>query len=99
MAAVIAGVLVVATTGDGGGSDTSGAPKPTDRPHRRLIRPSPARPHPVPADDRCVPNGDAGSTRSSVVLATLAAVGFGAFFVLLDLATSAAGVVAWWARR
>ena len=91
VAAVVAGVLVVATTGDGGGPDTSGVPEPTDRPHRRLIRPSPARAHPVPADDRCVPNRDAGSTRSSVVLATLAAVGFGAFFVLLDLATSAAG--------
>jgi uncharacterized membrane protein len=99
VAAVVAGVLVVATTGDGGGPDTSGVPEPTDRPHRRLIRPSPARAHPVPADDRCVPNRDAGSTRSSVVLATLAAAGFGAFFVLLDLATSAAGVVAWWARR
>jgi drug/metabolite transporter (DMT)-like permease len=87
--AVGAGVLVVAATGDGDGPDTSGADD--DRPHRRLIRPSPARAHPVPADDRCVPEADATSTRSSVILAALAAIGFGTFFVVLDLATTAAG--------
>jgi drug/metabolite transporter (DMT)-like permease len=88
VAAVVAGVLVVAATGDGDGPDTSGA---GDRPHRRLIRSSPARAHPVPADDRCVPENDKTSTRTSVLLAALAAVGFGAFFVVLDLATAAAG--------
>lgn len=88
VAAVVTGVLVIAATGDGDGPDTSGA---GDQPHRRLIRPSPARAHPVPADDRCVPGDDATSTRSSVILAALAAVGFGAFFVVLDLATTAAG--------
>ena len=88
VAAVVAGVLVVAATGDGDGPDTSGS---GDGPHRRLIRSSPARAHPVPADDRCVPEDDATSTRSSVILAVLAAAGFGTFFVLLDLATTVAG--------
>ncbi|MCO1658576.1 EamA family transporter [Pseudonocardia humida] len=86
--AVVVGVLVVAATGDGDGPDTSGA---GEGEHRRLVRPSPARAHPVPADDRCVPEDDATSTRVSVVLAALAALGFGGFFVLLDLATTAAG--------
>lgn len=89
--AVVAGVLVVAATGDGDGPDASGSPEPADRPHRRLIRSSPARAHPVPADDRCVPEHGAGAARSSVVLAALAAAGFGGFFILLDLATAAAG--------
>jgi drug/metabolite transporter (DMT)-like permease len=91
VAVVVAGVLVVAATGDGDGPDVSGSPGPADRPHRRLIRSSPARAHPVPADDRCVPELGTSSTRSSVVLAALAAAGFGGFFVLLDLATASAG--------
>jgi drug/metabolite transporter (DMT)-like permease len=91
VAAVVAGVLVVGATGDGDGPDTSGTPDPADRPHRRLIRSSPARAHPVPADDRCVPEHGTSRTRSSVVLAALAAAGFGTFFVLLDLATAAGG--------
>ncbi|TQM15291.1 EamA family transporter [Pseudonocardia kunmingensis] len=91
VAAVVAGVLVVAAAGDGDGPDTSGSPEPADRPHRRLVRSSPAPAHPVPADDRCVPEPGTSSTRSSVVLAALAAAGFGGFFVLLDLATTSAG--------
>jgi drug/metabolite transporter (DMT)-like permease len=90
VAVVVAGVLVVAATGDGDGPDTSGRPDP-DPPHRRLIRSSPAAAHPVPVHDECVPEPDVRSTRTSVILAALAAVGFGAFFVVLDLATSAAG--------
>lgn len=89
--AVVAGVLVVAAAGDGDGPDASGSPEPADRPHRRLIRSSPARAHPVPADDRCVPEHGTSSTRSSVVLAAMAAAGFGGGFVLLDLATTTAG--------
>lgn len=91
VAAVVAGVLVVAASGGGDGPDASGSPEPADRPHRRLIRSVPARTHPVPADDRCVPGHDTSSTRSSVVLAAMAAAGFGGFFVLLDLATTTAG--------
>jgi drug/metabolite transporter (DMT)-like permease len=86
--AVVAGVLVVAATGGGDGPDSSGR---ADRPHRRLIRSSPARGASAPAHDECVPEQDVHSTRSSVVLAALSAVGFGAFFVVLDLATTAAG--------
>jgi drug/metabolite transporter (DMT)-like permease len=88
--AVVAGVLVVAATGGGDGPDASGSPEPADRPHRRLVRSSPARAHPVPADDRCVPEHGT-KARHSVVLAALAAAGFGGFFVLLDLATATAG--------
>jgi drug/metabolite transporter (DMT)-like permease len=91
VAAVVTGVLVVGATGDGDGPDASGSPEPADRPHRRLIRSSPARAHPVPVDDQCVPEHGASPTRSSMVLAALAAAGFGTFFVLLDLATTAAG--------
>ncbi len=91
VAAVVAGVLVVAAAGDGDGPDASGSPEPAGRPHRRLIRSSPTRAHPVPADDRCVPEHATGTTRSSVVLAAPAAAGFGGFFVLLDLATTTAG--------
>jgi drug/metabolite transporter (DMT)-like permease len=92
--AVVAGVLAVAATGDGDGPDTSGSPDPggsADPPHRRLVRPSPSRAQSAPVHDECVPDRDRSSTRSSVVLAALAAAGFGAFFVVLDLATSAAG--------
>ncbi|OLT01481.1 hypothetical protein BJF90_31535 [Pseudonocardia sp. CNS-004] len=99
VAVVVAGVLVVAATGDGDGPDVSGSPGPVDRPGRRLIRSTPRPAHPVPADDRCpvpaddrcVPELGTSSTRSSVVLAALAAAGFGGFFVLLDLATASAG--------
>jgi drug/metabolite transporter (DMT)-like permease len=86
--AVVAGVLAVAATGDGDGPDTSGR---ADPPHRRLIRSSPARAQPVPVHDECIPDEDLRSTRSSVILAALSAVGFGAFFVVLDLATTVAG--------
>jgi drug/metabolite transporter (DMT)-like permease len=88
VAAVVAGVLAVAATGGGDGPDASGG---ADRPHRRLIRSSPAKAQPVPVHDECIPEQDVRSTRSSVVLAALAALGFGAFFVVLDLATTAAG--------
>jgi drug/metabolite transporter (DMT)-like permease len=88
VAAVVAGVLAVAATGGGDGPDTSGR---ADPPHRRLIRSSPARAQPVPVHDECIPEQDLRSTRSSVILAALSAVGFGAFFVVLDLATTAAG--------
>ncbi|WP_214404859.1 EamA family transporter [Pseudonocardia lacus] len=86
--AIAAGVLVVAATGGGDGPDTSGTP---DSPHPRLLRSGPTAARPVPAHDGCTPGDDVRSTRSSVVLAALAAVGFGAFFVVLDLATTAAG--------
>jgi drug/metabolite transporter (DMT)-like permease len=92
--AVVAGVLAVAATGDGDGPDTSGRPDDgagDDPTHRRLVRPSPSRAQSAPVHDECVPDRDRRSTRSSVVLAALAAAGFGAFFVVLDLATSTAG--------
>jgi drug/metabolite transporter (DMT)-like permease len=92
--AVVAGVLAVAATGDGDGPDTSGRPGTggsDDPPHRRLVRSSPSRAQSAPAHDECVPGRDGRSARSSVVLAALAAAGFGAFFVVLDLATTAAG--------
>jgi drug/metabolite transporter (DMT)-like permease len=88
VAVLVAGVLAVAATGGGDGPDTSGS---ADRPHRRFIRSSPGRAQPAPGHDECIPDRDRRSTRSSVVLAALSAVGFGAFFVVLDLATSAAG--------
>ncbi len=84
VAAVVAGVLVVAATGGGDGPDESGA---AGGPRRRLIRASPASSHPVPVHDGCVPEDGDGATRSAVVLAAVAAVGFGAFFVVLDVAT------------
>jgi drug/metabolite transporter (DMT)-like permease len=89
VAAVIAGILVVATAGDGDGPDTSGEPDPGARTGRRLLRPSRARAQPVPADDRCIPEEGATPARSAVGLAALAAIGFGMFFVLLDLAAGA----------
>ncbi len=88
VAAVVAGVLVVAATGGGDGPDESGA---ADGPRRRLIRASPAPAHPVPAHDGCVPEDGDGTTRSAVVLATVAALGFGTFFLLLDAATAGDG--------
>jgi uncharacterized membrane protein len=84
VAAVVAGVLVVAATGGGDGPDESGA---AGGPRRRLIRASTAPAHPVPVHDGCVPEDGDGATRSAVVLAALAAAGFGAFFVVLDVAT------------
>ncbi len=84
VAAVVAGVLVVAATGGGDGPDESGA---AGGPRRRLIRASTAPAHPVPVHDGCVPEDGDGATRSAVVLAALAAAGFGAFFVVLDAAT------------
>ena len=88
VAAVIAGVLVVATAGDGDGPDTSGDPYRGERSGRRLLRPSRGRAQPVPADDRCVPEEGSAPARAAAVLAVLAAAGFGMFFVLLDLATA-----------
>jgi drug/metabolite transporter (DMT)-like permease len=82
--AAVAGVLVVAATGGGDGPDESGA---VGGSRRRLIRASPALAHPAPAHDGCVPEDGDGATRSAVVLAAVAAVGFGAFFVVLDAAT------------
>lgn len=87
VAAVIAGVLVVATAGDGDGPDTSGDPDRGERTGRRLLRPSRARAQPVPADDRCIHEDSSAPAHSAVVLSVLAAAGFGMFFVLLDLAT------------
>jgi drug/metabolite transporter (DMT)-like permease len=88
VAAVIAGVLVVATADSSDGPDTSGDPDRGERIGRRLLRPSRARAQPVPADDRCIPDEGEGPARSAVGLAVLAAAGFGMFFVLLDLATA-----------
>lgn len=87
VAAAVAGVLVVAATGDGDGPDESGAPEGR---RRRLVRASPARSQPVPAHDDCIPEETGSSTRSAVVLAALSAVGFGTFFVVLDAATGGA---------
>jgi drug/metabolite transporter (DMT)-like permease len=84
VAAVVAGVLVVAATGSGDGPDESGAAGGL---RRRMLRTSPARAHPVPVHDGCVPEDGAGATRSAVLLAAVAAVGFGSFFVVLDAAT------------
>lgn len=86
--AAVAGVLVVAATGTGAGPDDSGAP---DRVGRRLVRSSPARAQPVPVHDECIPQDDANSVRSAVLLSVVAALGFGGFFVVLDLATAATG--------
>jgi len=44
----------------------------------------------MPVHDQCLPAGDDSSVASSVLLAALAAAGFGAFFVVLDLATTPA---------
>jgi drug/metabolite transporter (DMT)-like permease len=85
VAAVVVGVLVVAATGGGDGPDDSGT---GEGPRRGLIRATPAPAHPVPAHDGCVPEDGAGATRSAVVLAVAAALGFGAFFVVLDAATA-----------
>ncbi len=84
VAATVVGVLVVAATGGGDGPDVSGAPA---GPRRRLVGTSPARAHPVPVHDGCVPEDGDGATRPAVVLASMAAVGFGGFFVVLDAAT------------
>lgn len=92
VAAVIAGMLIVATAGDGDGPDTSGEPGHGARTGRRLLRPSRARAQPVPADDRCIPEDGETPARSAVGLAALAAVGFGMFFVLLDLAGAAGDI-------
>jgi drug/metabolite transporter (DMT)-like permease len=84
VAVVVVGVLVVAATGGGDGPDHSGA---AEGPRRRLVRAATAPARPVPAHDGCVPEDGDGATRSAVVLAAAAALGFGAFFVVLDAAT------------
>jgi drug/metabolite transporter (DMT)-like permease len=85
--AVVVGVLVVTATGDGDGPDRSGEPEP-EGPHPPLVRPTPGRAGPVPAHDACVPGEDGRSTRSAVGLAALAALGFGGFFLVIDVATA-----------
>lgn len=91
--AAFAGVLLVAPGGDdpdemapASGSGLQAGPKPQSN---RLVEP--LRGQPVPAFDGCVPARNSRSQRSSIRLAVLSAVGLGAFFVILDQATAAAG--------
>jgi drug/metabolite transporter (DMT)-like permease len=81
VAAVVLGIVVVAAApadddGADGGPDVEVAGRPV-----------PGRTQPVPAYDGCVPRRRPGSGRSSVLLAVLAAVTFGVFFIVLDRAT------------
>ncbi len=80
--AVVAGVLVVAAVPD--------EAEPSPDPGTRAARPVPGRTQPVPVYDGCVPAARAGDARSSVVLAALAALAFGLFFVVLETATGRA---------
>lgn len=84
VAAAVAGVLLVAA-----------APEPTEPttdPLLRSGRPVPGRAQPVPAPDGCVPRRRPGGERSAVGLAAGAAAAFGAFFVVLERATTSAAV-------
>ena len=82
VAAVVVGIAVVAAAD---GSEPAPA-------RAVAARPVPGRAQPVPVADGCVPSGREGSGRSSVWLAALAAVAFGAFFVLLEQATARAAL-------
>ncbi len=82
VAAVVVGVLVVAAAPD--------EAEPSPDPGTRAARPVPGRTQPVPVYDGCVPAARAGDGRSSVVLAVLAALAFGLFFVVLERATERA---------
>lgn len=85
--AAVVGVLVVAATGDRGDTNDHARPEAGEA---RSVCATPGRTQPVPLHDGFVPPLDFRSRRSSVVLAATAAIGFGAFFVLLDRATTAA---------
>ena len=82
VAAVVVGIVVVAAT-DGPEPAPAGAV---------AAQPVPGRAHPVPVADGCVPSAFEGSGRSTVWLAALAAVAFGAFFILLEQATARAAL-------
>lgn len=79
VAAAVIGILVVAAVPD----ESDAAPDPV----LAAARPVPGRTQPVPAYDGCVPPARPGSARSSVLLAALAALAFGSFFVVLEQAT------------
>jgi drug/metabolite transporter (DMT)-like permease len=79
VAAAVIGILVVAAVPEESGT----APEPVRAPPRGV----PGRTQPVPVHDGCVPPAGPGSARSSVLLASLAAVAFGSFFVVLEQAT------------
>lgn len=78
VAAAVVGIVVVAAA-----DRTEQAPAGAV-----AAQPVPGREQPVPAADGCVPSGREGSGRSSVWFAALAAVAFGAFFVILEQATA-----------
>lgn len=78
VAVAVVGILVVAA-GDRSDDDAGRS--------ERAAAPVPGRSQPVPVHDGCVPAARAGSHRSSVALAALAAVAFGGFFVVLEQAT------------
>ena len=79
VAAAVTGILLVVAEPDAG----------TD-PVPPVARPVPGRTAHVPVADGCLPAPRAGANRSSVLLATVAAVCFGSFFVLLERATAQA---------
>ncbi len=85
----VAGVLVVAATGDRVNTGVN-----PEAAAGKAWSATPGRVQPVPVQDSCVPRVDSRSERSSVMLAVAAAIGFGVFFVLLDRATSAAAPTA-----
>ncbi|MBW3648772.1 MAG: EamA family transporter [Actinobacteria bacterium] len=78
VAAAVVGIAIVAVA-DGSEKAPAGGV---------AARPVPGRAQPVPAADGCVPAAREGSGRSSVWLAALAAVAFGAFFIILEQATA-----------
>ena len=84
VAAAVVGVLVVAAVPD--------EPEASSDPGTRASRPVPGRTQPVPAYDGCVPPPGARANRSSVLLAVLAAVTFGLFFIVLEQATERAAL-------
>ena len=84
VAAAVAGVLVVALAADDAEESAT--------PVVRAARPVPGRTQPVPVYDGCVPAARPGSARSSVLLAALAALTFGAFFLVLEEATTRAAL-------
>ena len=81
VAAAVLGILVVAAA-------------PDDVPGLGVVgrgHPVPGRTQPVPLHDSCLPPRRPGEGRSAVVLAGVAALCFGVFFVVLEQATSTGG--------